>query len=148
MATSGEPTESGPAGWCHADLGHDPVLGRAPVGPRTAPLRGAPHEPRAARLVPIAGGLLDAAAPRAVIPDPEALGGVLRLGSALGHIGTGDAPCPACAATGRAAPTEARSVTDILDRLVAHGDILLAVLLVANDGMARLTFVLTEPGRL
>ncbi len=78
MATSGEPTESGPAGWCHADLGHDPVLGRAPVGPRTAPLRGAPHEPRAARLVPIAGGLLDAAAPRAVIPDPEALGGVLR----------------------------------------------------------------------
>ena len=39
-------------------------------------------------------------------------------------------------------------MTDILDRLVAHGDILLAVLLVANDGMARLTFVLTEPGRL
>ena len=36
-----------------------------------------------------------------MIPDPEALGGVLRLGSALGHIGTGDAPCPACAATGR-----------------------------------------------
>ncbi len=26
-------------------------------------------------------------------------------------------------------------MTDILDRLVAHGDILLAVLLVANDGM-------------
>lgn len=38
-----------------------------------------------------------------MIPDPEALGGALRIADALDHSGTGDAPCPACAGTGRLA---------------------------------------------
>lgn len=36
-----------------------------------------------------------------VIPDPEAMEAVLKLGPALDRLAAGDAPCACCAATGR-----------------------------------------------